>query len=141
MYVLNIQIKTGNEYHQYDFFVYPRELQVDRSYIGWLTKFFRSDGEKSNLTPLSTEEMAKKCLLEYLEPYKNIFLQKAEYSANFVREIKNICWQHEHPMVHHPKVNETPNISVGAVKVVSGFFNLCMTHCNYTFKYVRGILL
>ena len=141
MYILNIKLKTGDEYHQYDFFVYPRELQGDRSYTGWFTKFFKGDGEKNNLTPLSTEEMVKKCLLEYLEPYKNILLQNAEFSVNFVREIKNIFCQHEHPMVHHPKVKDTPNISVGAVKGVSGFFNLCMTHCDYTFKYVRGILL
>ena len=93
------------------------------------------------MTPLSTEEMAKKCLLEYLAPYKDILLQNAEYSANFVREIKNICWQHEHPMVHHPKVNETANILVGSVKGVSDNFNLCITHCDYTFKYERHIIV
>ena len=100
---------AGSEYHQYDFFVYPKAINLEKG-------IFRRGLEKSLLgfhsiferefSPPSTEEMVKQCFHFYLKPYKNVLLSETGYPQHFelnmfVREINHIFEQHEKPLVQH----------------------------------------
>ena len=91
---------AGNHYHKYDFFVYPdaskertrlinRTLEASR---GFLNKLLPS----WNLHPYSIEEMAKQCLLVYLEPMQNTLLNGSNLETvdDTVGQLKSIFQQH-----------------------------------------------
>ena len=110
--------------------VYPRTMPADKGYLTkayeagrWLKKKFYGEGEKekSILTPLSTDEMVKRCLLVYLEPYRKVLLQPEEYPENFhfVKEVRDVYRQHREVMVQHPLVRENPKEKVPSVTEVS----------------------
>ena len=108
---------AGNEYQQYDFFVYPKLTSVEKGVIGraWeggvgiVKNWFNVQSEtatEDGFTPPSTEKMVKKCLHHYLEPFKRVLLVEDGYSLNFkldefVRRVKHIFKQHSEPVVQH----------------------------------------
>ena len=77
---------------------------------GLLKKVFRhgdGEGEKIMLNPLSKDEMVKRCLLVYLEPYEKILTE--EYPEDFkfevlLKEVRDVFHQHKEPMVQNAKV-------------------------------------
>ena len=89
----------------------------------WLKKKIYGEGEKekSFLTPLSTEEMVKKSLLVYLEPFQKVLLQPEEYPGNFhfVKEVRDVYRQHRELMVQYPLVPEDAKVQVPSVTEVS----------------------
>ena len=108
---------AGTEYHQYDFFVYPKLTSIDKGVfgrvleggVGILKNLFNVQSEtatEDGFTPPSTEEMVKKCLHYYLEPLKRVLLVEDGYPPDFkldefVRQVKHIFKQHSEPVVQH----------------------------------------
>lgn len=107
-------IILAGEYHHYDYFVYPSELKVPKSFFDQV----RDTGTKimsaifGKRTPaasakevkevdakiLTTEEMAKQCLNFYLEPYMKQLLDE-KYSESFrvdgfVNKVASLYSQH-----------------------------------------------
>ena len=120
---------SGEEYHQYDYFVYPKALKSGRGFwnIGqavtalkrWVTG--QSD---EKFTPPPTEEMMQQCLLFYLEPFKDKLLNDRSYPAKlkikeFVRKVRLLLQLHEEPIVQHQYyVNPSP-VCIKSIKPVS----------------------
>ena len=109
---------AGSEYHQYDFFVYPKARKVEkhmlsRAWEGIVRNVFNiksDDTPEEGFTPPSTEEMVKQCLNFYLEPFKRVLLNKDGYPADFrlddfVVKVKRIFQQHNKPIVQHQNMN------------------------------------
>lgn len=104
---------AGNEYHQYDFFVYPKVTEVEKhgfweGGIEWVSSFFtdKDDSASEEFIPPSTEEMVKRCLNHYLQPFKSALLNKKGYHSDFrldefVRQVRQIFEQHNEPAVQH----------------------------------------
>ena len=108
---------AGTEYHQYDFFVYPKLTSVEKGVFGraweggvgivrnWLN--FQSDtATEDSFTPPSTEKMVKQCLGLYLQPFKGVLLDEGGYPPyfkldEFVRQVKHIFKQHNELVVQH----------------------------------------
>ena len=118
MYVeCNTIFFAGTEYHQYDFFVYPKLTKVEKDVwsrawegsVGILKNVFNVQSEtatEDGFTPPSTEKMVKQCLHHYLEPFKRVLLDEDSYPLNFkldefVRQVKHIFKQHSKPVVQH----------------------------------------
>ena len=111
--MLTILSFLGADYHQYDFFVYPEITKVEKGVFGrvwdvtggWVTKMLPGNTPTVEaFTPLSTKEMAKKCLSFYLEHYKNILLNGYDENfqvEEFVKGVKLIVNQHQAPVVQH----------------------------------------
>ena len=147
---VNIIIFSGNQYHQYDFFVYPRTMPADKGYwkkaMGWLKGLLPGEGEEEGSVPapLSTAEMVKRCLLLYLKPYQNV-LQKMEHPENFkvVREVRDVYRQHKELIVQHPimyqKATKVPVTSVTEVSMNNKLecrLWICVCHRVYSVKFV-----
>ena len=97
--------------------MYPKETEIQRGILSrawkasvgvynFLINNQDSATEEQPFSPPSTEDMVKDCLHFYLEPYKDILLNKAEYQSNFsigefVRQVKLLFKQHHKPVVQH----------------------------------------
>ena len=114
LFLIFFYTSAGNEYHQYDFFVYPKETQVRRGILSRAWKasvdFLLSNQDSASqeqpFSPPSTEDMVKDCLHFYLEPFKDCLLNNAGYQSNFsisefVRQVKLLFMQHHTPVVQY----------------------------------------
>lgn len=108
------------EYHHHDFLVYPRITRVPRSFFDqmvdtgkgiWRKVLGRSsqvdNAKEVDISTMSMEDMAKKCLHFYLDPYMK-YLVDEKYSADFkihifVQRITDLYFQHLNPSVMHRK--------------------------------------
>ena len=102
----------GDEYHQYDYFVYPK-LKIERRHNviylvlatvkGWLFSK-QDDGKLEKVALPSNDEMMTQCLLFYLEPFKDVLLNDRVYHKEFkihefVRKIRFLLQQHKEPFL------------------------------------------
>ena len=100
-------------------------MQAGKGYFDFFKKLFvQSDGKEDSVTPLSTSEMAKRCLHLYLKPYKAIMLKEQEYPEDFkvdlfVRQMRHIYQLHQQPMVQHPLAGQNIKVSVQTLPEVS----------------------
>ena len=119
-------------------------MPADKGYLNkaygagrWLKKKFYGEGEKekSILTPLSTDEMVKRSLLVYLEPFQKVLLQPEEYPGNFVKmlvkEVRDLYRQHREPLVKHPLMRESTKVPVPSVTEVSIHVFIVQRSINY----------
>ena len=94
--------------------MYPKAKKIQRgvweagkAYI--MKKLFnmrQTNNEEDTFSPPTTEEMMKRCLLFYLEPYKNTLLHIIESQVHvntLVKQIKTVFNQHKEPSVQHKK--------------------------------------
>ena len=133
---------AGSEYHQFDFFVFPKVRKVEkhvlsRAWEGFVRNFISSksnDTPEEGFTPPSTEKMVKQCLNFYLEPYQRVLLNKGCYLANFrldefVVQVTRIFQQHNKPVVQHQN-KHCPTVSVDNIEDV----RTCMYTQSTAFK-------
>ena len=77
--------------------------------------------EQTFTTP-PTDEMIKRCLLFYLEPYQDALLNEKSYPSDFsvdgfIAKVKHIFEQHHKPVVQHSQ--NTYEVEVEKLKDVS----------------------
>lgn len=108
------------EYHHHDFLVYPRKTKVPKRFFDQVLdtgKYIMDrvlrrgnqveDAKEVDISTLSMEDMAKKCLHFYLDPHMK-YLVDEKYSADlkihiFVQRITDLYFQHLKPSVWHRK--------------------------------------
>ena len=109
------------EYHHFDIDVYPMNTKVskgpsDRSKAGLKARWSdirifslpstQTEEVKEVVHELpSREELAARCLQFYLEPYKNVLLQKGEYPNRFKVDSLVTEITHIYSLLHEPWVN------------------------------------
>ena len=138
---INFFLFVAEEYHHYDFLVYPKITKVAKGFFdqmketgrGIMAFFGRGsskkpaeDAKEVDFQILSTEAMAKQCLQFYLEPCKNLLLEEGEFPAGFnldhlVNGVAGIYLQHQKPCVKHWEQRPV-YVPVAAIKSVSYCF-------------------
>lgn len=120
----------SGEYHQYDFFVYPRTLRNEKGFlesgIALLASFFKrsstkQSGDKDTFILPTSKEMVRQCLFFYLEPYK-ILLLNGEYPGDFrvdefTKQVRIIYSMHHQPHVKHYSMTVPTPVTVIQINV------------------------
>ena len=114
-------IHVGKEYHHYDFFVYPRAMELYKGNQGAAKGFWNIIGWGSDGKDEALSSMARRCLSFYLEPYRNILLEKGEYPEEFelgwfTQQVEHVYRLHRWPMVENLEKKNNPVVQIHEVR-------------------------
>ena len=123
---------TG-EFHQYDFFVYPRETKIPKGILNsvfeggkgllnyFKKKVTKEDSTDVELNPVNIDDMTKQCLDFYLNSHWLKYMDKKHWTGIkldcFVQHMSIIYFQHHNPSLMRNKLGKCE--PVGAIVMVS----------------------
>ena len=151
--VNGVHLFVVGEYHHHDFFVYPRITKVPKSFFDRMVDTGKSimhrvlgsnnqvdDVEEVDISTLSMENMAKKCLHFYLDPHMNNLMDD-KHTADlkidiFVQRIADLYFQHLNPSVRHRQCPSNDFIVKVNTRVLLSSSNLHNVYLSISMSYM-----